>query len=108
MDVIPYEENSFYFLHNDFKRLHNIETYFIILGKTNNDFKPMKRKRRFPPESGIQSDVIGYMIGQLTMVKYPEKIRRVIYLGQGQQEEVHILHECDDNHPDNGCSTISK
>mgnify|MGYP003307231116 CR=1 FL=1 len=81
MDVIPYEENSFYIFdrgYNDFKRLHNIESigaYFVIRGKTNNDFKPMKWKRRFPPESGILSDAIGYMAGQLTMEKYPDKIR---------------------------------
>ena len=53
MDAIPYEENSFYIFdrgYNDFKRLHNIESiraYFVIRGK-NNDFKPMKWKRRFP------------------------------------------------------------
>ena len=40
----------------------------------------MKWKRRFPPESGILSDAVGYMAGQLTMEKYPDKIRRVIYL----------------------------
>lgn len=39
----------------------------------------MKWKRRFPPGSGILSDAIGYMDGQLTMGKYPDKIRRVIY-----------------------------
>ncbi|MDE5731437.1 MAG: transposase [Bacteroidales bacterium] len=72
MDTIPYEENSFYIFdrgYNDFKLLHNIESivaYFAIRGKSNNDFKPMKRKRRFPPESGIQSDAIDYMAGQLT------------------------------------------
>lgn len=32
MDVIPYEENSFY-----------------IFDRGDNDFKPMKWKRRFPP-----------------------------------------------------------
>ncbi len=85
MDLIPYEENSFYIFdrgYNDFKRLHNIESigaYFVIRGKKNNDFKPMRWKRRFPPESGILSDAIGYMDGQLTMGKYPDKIRRVIY-----------------------------
>ena len=63
MDVIPYEENSFY-----------------IFDRGYNDFKPMKWKRRFPPESGILSDAVGYMAGQLTMEKYPDKIRRVIYL----------------------------
>ena len=93
MDVIPYEENSFYIFdrgYNDFKRLHNIESigaYFVIRGKTNNDFKPMKWKRRFPPESGIQSDAIGYMAGLLTMEKYPDKIRRVIYLDKESKKK---------------------
>ena len=47
-----------FLVRNDFKRLHNIESigaYYVIRGKTNNDFKPMKWKRCFPPESGIQS-----------------------------------------------------
>ena len=85
MDAIPYEENSFYIFdrgYNDFKRLYAIETigaYFVVRGKKNNDFRPMKWKRRFPPGSGILSDAIGYMDGQLTMGKYPDRIRRVIY-----------------------------
>lgn len=85
MDAIPYEENSFYIFdrgYNDFKRLHNIEcvgAYFVVRGKRNNDFKPMKWKRRFPQDSGILSDAVGYMAGQFTMEKYPDKIRRVIY-----------------------------
>lgn len=93
MDVIPYEENSFYIYdrgYNDFKRLHNIESigaYFLIRGKTNNDFRPMKWKRRFHPESGIQSNAIGYMAGQLTMEKYPDKIRRVIYLDKESKKK---------------------
>ena len=60
-------------------KYESIGAYFVIRGKINNDFKPMKWKRRFPPESGILSDAVGYMAGQLTMEKYPEKIRRVIY-----------------------------
>lgn len=85
MDAIPYEENSFYIFdrgYNDFKRLYAIESigaYFVVRGKKNNDFRPMKWKRRFPPGSGILSDAIGYMDGQLTMGKYPDKVRRVIY-----------------------------
>ena len=85
MDVIPYEENSFYIFdrgYNDFKRLHNIESvgaYFVIRGKKNNDFRPVKWTRRFPLGSGILSDAVGYMDGQLTAAKYPDKIRRVIY-----------------------------
>ena len=78
MDAIPYEENSFYIFdrgYNDFKRLYAIESigaYFVVRGKKNNDFRPMKWKRRFPPGSGILSDAIGYMDGQLTMGKYPD------------------------------------
>ena len=85
MDAIPYEENSFYIFdrgYNDFKRLYAIEAigaYFVVRGKKNNDFRPMKWKRRFPPGSGILSDAIGYMDGQMTMGKYPDRIRRVIY-----------------------------
>ena len=85
MEAIPYEENSFYIFdrgYNDFQKLHNIHSvnaYFVVRGKKNNSFKPMKWKRRFKPESGILSDATGYMDGQLTMGKYPDKIRRIIY-----------------------------
>ena len=85
MDAIPYEENSFYIFdraYNDFGRLFTINgvgAYFVVRGKKNNDFKPMRWKRRLP--AGVLSDAIGYMAGQLTMSKYPEKIRRILYLG---------------------------
>ena len=84
MDAIPYEENSFYIFdraYNDFGRLFTINSvgaYFVVRGKKNNDFRPMRWKRRLP--SGVLSDAIGYMDGPLTMSKYPEKIRRIIYL----------------------------
>ena len=84
MDAIPYEENSFYIFdraYNDFGRLFTINSvgaYFVVRGKKNNDFRPMRWKRRLP--SGVLSDAIGYMDGQLTMSKYPEKIRRIIHL----------------------------
>ena len=84
MDAIPYEENSFYIFdraYNDFGRLFTINSvgaYFVVRGKKNNDFRSMRWKRRLP--SGVLSDAIGYRDGQLTMSKYPEKIRRIIYL----------------------------
>ena len=84
MDAIPYEENSFYIFdraYNDFGRLFTINgvgAYFVVRGKKNNDFKPMRWKRRLP--AGVLSDAIGYMAGQLTMSKYPEKITRILYL----------------------------
>ena len=84
MDAIPYEESSFYIFdraYNDFARLFTINgvgAYFVVRGRKNNDFKPMRWKRRLP--SGVLSDATGYMDGQLTMSKYPEKIRRIVYL----------------------------
>ena len=84
MDAIPYEENSFYIFdraYNDFGRLFTIDgvgAYFVVRGKKNNDIKPMRWKRRLP--AGVMSDAVGYMDGQLTMSKYPEKIRRILYL----------------------------
>ena len=93
MDVIPYEENSFYIFdrgYNDFERLYRINVigaYFVVRGKKNNDFRPMRWTRRFPPESGILSDAIGYMNGNLTMSKYPEKIRRIIYWDDEQKRK---------------------
>ena len=52
--------------------------YFVVRGKKNNDFKPMRWKRRLP--AGVMSDAVGYIGGQLTMSKYLEKIRRILYL----------------------------
>ena len=52
----------------------------------------MKWKRRFPPESGIQSDAIGYMAGQLTMEKYPDKIRRVIYFDKDSNDYILLIN----------------
>ena len=93
MDVIPYEEDSFYIFdrgYNDFERLFRINAigaYFVVRGKKNNDFKPMKWTRRFPPGSGILSDAIGYMNGELTRGKYPEKIRRIVYWDDEQKRQ---------------------
>ena len=93
MDVIPYEEDSFYIFdrgYNDFERLFRINAigvYFVVRGKKNNDFKPMNWTRRFPPGSGILSDSIGYMNSEKTRLKYPEKIRRIIYWDEEQKRE---------------------
>ena len=45
----------------------------------------MRWKRRLP--AGIMSDAIGYMGGQLTMEKYPDKLRRVIYLDKDSKKK---------------------
>ena len=86
------KENAFYIFdrgYNDFKRLHNIESvgaYFVVRGKKANDFKPMKWTRRFPAGSGILSDCVGYMNGQQTREKNPDKIHRIIYWDQEETE----------------------
>ena len=97
MDVIPYEEDSFYIFdrgYNDFERLFRINAigaYFVVRGKKNNDFKPMKWTRHFPPGSGILSDSIGYMNSEKTRFKYSEKIRRIIYWDEEQKREFIFL-----------------
>ena len=93
MDTIPYEEDSFYIFdrgYNDFERLYRINAigaYFVVRGKKNNDFKPMKWTRRLPKGSGILSDAIGYMNSEQTRFKYPEKIRRITYLDEEQKRK---------------------
>ena len=93
MDAIPYEEDSFYIFdrgYNDFERLFRINAigaYFVVRGKKNNDFKPMKWTRRFLKGSGILSDAIGYMNSEQTRFKYPEKIRRITYLDEEQKRK---------------------
>lgn len=93
MDAIPYEENSFYIFdrgYNDFRRLHNIDSigaFFVVRGRKNNDFRPDRWARRFPPGSGILSDAIGHMEGMLTKEKYPDKIRRIKYWDDENKRE---------------------
>lgn len=93
MDSIPYEEDSFYIFdrgYNDSKRLHNIEgirAYFVVRGKRNNDFRPIRWARRFQSGSGILPDAVGYMDGRLTMEKYPDRIRRVKYRDEESKRE---------------------
>lgn len=102
MDAIPYEENSFYIFdrgYNDFRRLHNIEgigAYFVVRGKKNNDFRPTRWARRFQPGSGILSDSVGYMDGQFTREKYPDKIRRIKYWdGDNKREFIFFTNALD-------------
>ena len=47
----------------------------------------MKWTRRFPPGSGILSDAIGYMNGELTRGKYPERVRRIVYWDDEQKRK---------------------
>ena len=59
----------------------------MVRGKKNNDFRPAKWTRRFQSGSGILSDAIGYMDGQFTREKYPDKIRRIRYWDEESKRE---------------------
>lgn len=54
IDVIPYEQGSYYILdrvYNDFRRLfriHTIETFFVVRAKKNLQYIMVKWKRRLP------------------------------------------------------------
>lgn len=54
MDVIPYEQGSYYIFdraYNDFRRLfkiHTIEAFFVVRAKKNLQYKMVKWKRRLP------------------------------------------------------------
>lgn len=91
MDKIPYKRDSFYIFdraYNDFHRLHNIENvdaYFVVRVKKNNDFKPEVWTRHFLKNSGIRSDSIGHMSGYFMKEKYPDTLRRVVYFDEETQ-----------------------
>ena len=62
MDVIPYEQGSYYIFdrgYNDFKRLYKInciEAYFVVRAKKNLQYKAVKWERRHYRTDGILSE----------------------------------------------------
>ncbi len=113
MDVIPYEENSFYIFdrgYNDFKRLYNIESigaYFVVRGKKNNDFKPGQMGEAF--SSRIRHPVrchrLHGRVAHQGEVSRQDQAYQV--LGRREQANIHILHQCIGCQPDNGCRAVS-
>ena len=62
--------------YNDFKRLYAIESigaYFMDRGEENYDLRSVKWKRRILSGSGILSDAISYMDGQLIWESIPTR-----------------------------------
>ena len=59
----------------------------------------MKWTRRFSPGSGILSDAIGYMDGQLTMGKYPDKVRCIRYWDEENRREFIFFNNVPDISP---------
>lgn len=82
MDIIPYEEGSFYVAdkgYTDFLRLYKIHTngsFFVTRAKENLRFKRMY-SRAVDKTTGIQSDQIGKLEIYKSKNEYPEKLRRI-------------------------------
>lgn len=95
MDVIPYEQGSYYVFdrgYNDFKRLYKINTieaYFVVRAKKNLQFKPIKWKRRLP--RNVRSDATVELTGFYPGKHYPDKLRLVRFWDEEQSREFTFL-----------------
>lgn len=89
MDIIPYQANAFYIFdrgYNDFKRLFNIneiESFFVIRGKNNMNFRHIRWKRKL--KRNILSDSIVKLEGFTSERKYPKAFRRIAYFDEEQR-----------------------
>ena len=95
MDVIPYEQGSYYVFdrgYNDFKRLYKINTieaYFVVRAKKNLQFKPIKWKRRLP--KNVLSDATVELTGFYPGKYYPDNLRLVRFWDEEQSREFTFL-----------------
>lgn len=83
MDVIPYEQDSYYIFnraYNDFRRLFKIptiEAFFLVRAKKNLQYKMITWRRRLP--HNVLSDAIVVLTGFYPKKHYPEHLRLIIY-----------------------------
>ena len=95
MDVIPYEQGSYYIFdraYNDFKRLykiHMIEAFFVVRAKKNLQYKMIKWKRRLP--HNVLSDATIELVGFYPRKHYPEHLRLIRYWDDDQKREFMFL-----------------
>ena len=95
MDVIPYEQGSYYIFdraYNDFKRLykiHTIEAFFVVRAKKNLQYKMIKWKRRLP--HNVLSDATIELVGFYPRKHYPEHLRLIRYWDDDQKREFMFL-----------------
>ena len=91
MDVIPYEQGSYYIFdrgYNDFKRLYKInciEAYFVVRAKKNLQYKAVKWKRRLP--KNVLSDATIELTGFYPKKHYPAHLRLIRYWDEEQNRE---------------------
>lgn len=95
MDVIPYEQGSYYIFdrgYNDFKRLYKInciEAYFVVRAKKNLQYKAAKWKRRLP--KNVLSDATIELTGFYPKKHYPAHLRLIRYWDEEQNREFMFL-----------------
>ncbi len=109
MDLIPYEENSFYIFdrgYNDFKRLHNIESigaYFVIRGKEEQRLQTYEVEEAF--SSRIRHIVRRNRLYGRTADhgKISRQDQTGHIPGRRKPQEFHLLHKCADYQSYNNC-----
>jgi len=96
MDIIPYEEGSFYVAdkgYTDFLRLYKIHTngsFFVTRAKENLRFKRMY-SRAVDKTTGVQSDHIGKLEIYKSKIEYPEKLRRIKFYDDEHDKDLVFL-----------------
>ncbi|RPJ24256.1 MAG: IS4 family transposase [Nitrosopumilales archaeon] len=96
MDIIPYEEGSFYVAdkgYTDFLRLYKIHTngsFFVTRAKENLRFKRMY-SRVVDKTTGVQSDHIGKLEIYKSKNEYPEKLRRIKFYDAEHDKDLVFL-----------------
>ena len=96
MDIIPYEEGSFYVAdkgYTDFLRLYKIHTngsFFVTRAKENLRFKRMY-SRAVDKTTGVQSDQIGKLEIYKSKNEYPEKLRRIKFYDAEHDKDLVFL-----------------
>ena len=96
MDIIPYEEGSFYVAdkgYTDFMRLYKIHTngsFFVTRAKENLRFKRMY-SRAVDKTTGVQSDHIGKLEIYKSKNEYPEKLRRIKFYDAEHDKDLVFL-----------------
>jgi hypothetical protein len=96
MDIIPYEEGSFYVAdkgYTDFLRLYKIHTngsFFVTRAKENLRFKRMY-SRAVDKTKGVQSDHIGKLEIYKSKNEYPEKLRRIKFYDAEHDKDLVFL-----------------
>jgi transposase len=96
MDIIPYEEGSFYVAdkgYTDFLSLYKIHTngsFFVTRAKENLRFKRMY-SRAVDKTTGVQSDHIGKLEIYKSKNEYPEKLRRIKFYDAEHDKDLVFL-----------------